>query len=520
MRLVVHAALLCLGAAPAGAQPGEPQTARQVSDFLGTEAAVFNGALVAAGPQQGEVRLARGMADFAASRPNHPDAVFQLASAAKPFTAIAVLQLRDKGRLALSDPVKRHLPGFPFPDITVRHLLSHTSGLPDLELFEPLVARAPAHVVTGRDLIPALQDWKQPLRFAAGEQFRYSNINYQLLAELVAAVSGRSFGHYLRDAVFRPAGMRSSYVLGTAALRTPGPPVARQVLAVMFRTTPQDIRTLNYSDPVLMRPYRYEGYNLGSTIGDQNLFSTLSDLKRFDQALRSGRLLSPSSQQEAYRPARLNNGQDYAEEQIYELYGAKCSYGLGWETCLHPTRGRLVGHAGYVRGIAVMLYRELDGGRFAAMFDNGDTGEFPKKFASVINILDGLPPLAITRTKSLTRAYGAALLSSGPVPALIRYNQLKANSSEWAGTPAGMNRLGYDLLRNGHPALALEAFRLNVALNPGAANLYDSWAEGLAANGYRREAIAAYRRSIELNPDNAAGREALAKLEAEALGEP
>ena len=417
MRLIVHAALLCLGAAPAAAQPGQAQTARQLSEFLGTETEVFNGALVAAGPQQPEIRLARGMADFAAGRPNHPDAVFQLASAAKPFTAVAVLQLRDKRRLSLDDPVKRHL-------------------------------------------------------------------------------------------------------LGTEALRTPVPPVVRQVLAFMFRTTPEDIRTLAYADAVLMRPYRYEGYNLGSTVGDQNLFSTLGDLERFDRALRSGRILSLRSQQEAYRPIRLNNGRDHAEEQVYELYDAKCSYGLGWETCHHPTRGRLVGHAGYVRGIAVMLYRQVDGGRFAAMFDNGDTGEFPKKFASVINILDGLPPLAITRTKSLTRAYGAALVSSGPVPALIRYNQLKANSGEWAGTPAGMNRLGYDLLRNGHPALALEAFRLNVALNPGAANLYDSWAEGLAANGYRQEAIATYRRSLELDPANAAGREALVRLEAEALHQP
>lgn len=515
MRKFFVAALLPILFVPAKAEAAGATPAEAVSEFIGADANILNGAVMVSGSKGTDVLLARGMADFAASVPNRPTSLFPLASAAKPFTSVAVLQLRDRGRLRTDDPVARYLPGFPYPDITIRHLLSHTSGLPDLELFEPLIARSPMHVVSGRDLVPALREWKQPLHFRAGDQFRYSNINYQLLAQIVATVSGRPFGEYVRDMIFRPAGMRSSYVLGTPALQAQKVPVTRHVLAVMFRTIPEDVRKLAYADPVLMRPYRYEGYNLGSTVGDQNIFSTLGDLQRFDRALRAGRLLSLRSQQEAYAPIRLNDGREYAEPQVYELYGATCSYGLGWETCRHPTRGRLVGHAGYSRGIAVMFYREIDRGRFAAMFDNGDTGEFPKKFASVINLLDGLPALKISRSKSLTRAYGEALVSEGPVPALLRYNQLKTQGGEWVGTPAGMNRLGYDLLRNGYPALALDAFRLNVILNPAAANYYDSWAEGLAANGLRREAIAAYRRSLELDPTNAAGRAALAKLEAE-----
>lgn len=457
-------------------------------------------------------RHAGGFADYRLRRPIDGNAVFPLASAAKPFTSVAVLQLRDRGRLRLDDPVAKYLPGFPLSEITVRHLLSHTSGLPDLELFEPVIAVRPDHVVTATDLVPALTAWKEPLHFAPGTQFRYSNINYQLLARIVEEVSGQPFGEYMQDQVFRPAGMRSSYVLGTRAIGEHRDPVNRHTLAVMFRTEPEDVSLLDYADTVMMRPYRYEGFNLGSTLGDQNLFSTLDDLVRFDRALASGKILSHASQEEAYAPVRFNDGSLYEEPGIYELYGARCSYGFGWEVCRHPDRGRLVGHAGFSRGIATMLYRELDSKRVVAMYDNGDGGAFGPRFASVVNVMHGAAPLDLPLRRSLTREFGRSLIAEGPTAALIRFNRLRADPENWTSTSAGMNQLGYDLMRNGYGALALEAFRLNLILHPDDANLYDSYAEALAMNNRRDDAILAYRRALELDPARQASRTALEKL--------
>jgi CubicO group peptidase (beta-lactamase class C family) len=505
--------LLISGSDPANAASPVSESAA-IEQFFGPEdPAFFNGGLLVARDGKTLVQKTAGFSNFAARSKLRADAVFQLASAAKPFTSVAVLQLRDRGLLTLEDPVAKHLPGFPYPRITIRHLLTHTSGLPDLELFEPLIEREPNHIVTGDDLIPALIAWQKPVRFHPGEQFRYSNINYQLLAQLIARVSGKPFGVYIRDRIFRPAGMRSSFVLGTGAIGKIGEAVRNHVLAVMYRTLPEDVRTLDYPDSKLMRPYRYELHNLGSTIGDQNLFTTLDDLVRFDRALRSGKILSLKSQDEAYAPVRLNNGSDYAEPGIYDLYASKCSYGMGWEVCRHPTRGRLVGHAGYNRGIATIFYRELDSGLAAAMFDNSDTGDFPKKFAALVDIAHGASPAALDRRQSLTREYGRTLLADGPVAALVLYNRLKADTAHWAGTPAGLNRLGYDLLHNGHGGLAVEVFRLNLTLHPENANFYDSYAEALAATGRKAEAIIAYRRSLELNPDNEKGNAALKALE-------
>ena len=173
---------------------------------------------------------------------------------------------------------------------------------------------------------------------------------------------GQRSGNHVHERIFRPAGMRSSYVLGSRALGPQRTPVTNHVYAVMYRSKPEDVRRLDYPDQKMMRPYRYEGFNLGSTIGDQNLFSTLRDLMLFDRALRLGKILSLRSQEEAYAPVQLNNGSEYVEPVVYELYASKCSYGMGWEVCRHPVRGRLVGHAGYNHGIATMVYREVDSG--------------------------------------------------------------------------------------------------------------------------------------------------------------
>lgn len=478
-----------------------------------TDPAFFNGALLVSKDRKILAHTTSGYADFESKVPLRSAAVFQLASASKPFTSVAILQLRDRGRLALDAPVSLYLSGFPYPKITVRHLLTHTSGLPDLELFEPIVARDPQHIVNGDDLVPALIAWEKPVRFYPGDDFRYSNINYQLLAQIVSKVTGQSFANYVRDNIFRSAGMRSSFVLGARAIGATSKPVTNHVYAVMYRTLPEDVRKLNYPDARMMRPYRYEGYNLGSTVGDQNLFSTLGDLKLFDQALRSGKLLSLKSQEEAYRPVRLNNGKEYAEPGVYDLYASTCSYGMGWEVCRHPTRGRVVGHAGYNRGIATILYRELDSGLFAAMFDNSDASDFPKKFATVINLAHGEPGLDLDRKRSAARAYGEALVRDGPTEAHILLNRLRSNPANWLLTKAGINRLGYDLLHNGQTALALEAFRTNVILNPEDANAYDSLAEALAVAGLKADAIASYKRSLELKPDNEKGRAALKELQ-------
>src|SRR5215213_5093751 len=118
------------------------QTVAQKLDNLLADTGLNGNVLVT---QDGRVVYERsfGFADIAGRIPNTPDSKFQTASVAKVFTSTAVLQLQEKGKLKLEDTVVKHLPDFPFPTITLRHLLSHTSGLPDLEMYELLVKQNP-----------------------------------------------------------------------------------------------------------------------------------------------------------------------------------------------------------------------------------------------------------------------------------------------------------------------------------------------------------------------------------------
>jgi CubicO group peptidase (beta-lactamase class C family) len=456
---------------------------------------------------------ASGFADFARRVPNATDTPFQTASITKTFTSTAILQLRDQGKLELDKPVRRYLPDFPFEAITLRHLLSHTSALPDLELFEALVQKDPARVISNADVIPALRAWQRPLELNPGDRFGYSNTNYMLLALVIERVSGRTYSGYLERHIFRPAGMRDSFVAGGGDETKLKRAAKNHLLPTMYMTEPVDVATLELPDERKMRRIRYETRNLGQTLGDQNVFSTLRDLYRFDQALRSGRLLTRRSLDEASTPVKLNDGSTYYDAEVTVAYGLRCSYGLGWEVCDDPAVGKLMGHSGYNRGIASFFYRNLSKNQTVIAFDNADGNSLAQKVASAVNILNGREPLAIESRASLTREFGATLVAKGSAAALIRLNEMRAQSDKYVGTQRGMNILGYDLLHNGHAALALEPFRINLILHPDDANVYDSYGDALARNGDAAGALAMYRKAVALDPNNVESRRKLQELE-------
>ena len=212
--------LLGLAAAPLAAVPDldRDRLARDIPPRLrgfvedGTIAGAV--ALVARGEGEPWVEAA-GYADLAARKPLRTDSLFWIASMTKPFTATAVLLLRDEGKLSLDDPLERHLPEFRDPwmvsegdadrlvlrrpprKVAIRDLLTHTSGL----------ANAPD---TGRDLSLAelvLLYSQRPLRFPPGSRWEYSNAGMNTLGRLVEVVSGRPYAEFLEERIFRPLGM-------------------------------------------------------------------------------------------------------------------------------------------------------------------------------------------------------------------------------------------------------------------------------------------------------------------------
>ena len=471
----------------------------------------FNGTILVAARGKILYHQSFGYADVAQQTPNAPAATFQTASISKVFTATAVLQLLEQGKLQLQDPLVKYFPEFPFPTITLRHLLTHTSGLPDLEVYEAQVRRQPNVVLTNRATIPALRTWSRGLRFVPGTAWRYANNNYILLALLVEKVSGLPYPAYLRRHVFRPAGMTDTYVQIAGRPATDRRQVAEHLLPTLYAVRPERPETVQFQDTLRRWQLRFESYNLAGQVGHGNVISTTRDLLRFDQALAAGRLLTPATQALATTPARLSNG-TVASGGAWVDFGGETSYGLGWVLRQDPTVGLIVGHDGYTGAIATMFYRNVTKGQTIVAFDNTVGEQFREKIAAVVSILNHQRPQPVTIKQSAARAYGVALRHESPEKALLRFNAARADTARYHLSERELNVLGYEFLFNGFPAQALEVFKTNALLFPTSFNVYDSYGDAFRQAGRRQEAILMFQQALALNPHSEGSKQALSEL--------
>ena len=469
---------------------------------LKTYKQINGGVLIA---EQGNVLYKKyfGFADLKNEIINSDSTEFSLASVSKVFTSTAILQLKDKGKIKLDDSFVKYFPEFPYPDITIRNLLSHTSGLPDYELYEQQIDENPNKVFTIKDVLPSLKIWKKPLVPAPGTKWKYSNTNFCLLALLVEKLSGLSFQKYVQSNIFIPARMNNTFF-------------QKDMSTVQSRNT-----TTNYEHPFLysyeyknvdsIRQYRWRLYNARGFVGQGNIETTTDDLLKFDKALYSGKLLKASTLQEAFTPTKLTN----AENTNADIGIGKASYGLGWFIFNDTTNGKIVWHTGGQPGALSIFLRNITKRQTVIMFDN----EFHKSlYANAVNALNILnhQPIRINKI-SLTQDYGSSLTARGVDGAFCELQKLRDDSAHYYLNEDDMNELGlrllYEATFTGHNELALEVLKLNTLFFPNSFNTYDSYGEALAKTGKRQEAILMYRKSVALNPQNEGGRKALEELQ-------
>jgi D-alanyl-D-alanine carboxypeptidase len=266
----------------------------------------FAGAVLVA--RHGKVLLqdAWGHADRKAGVANTPSTRFRIGSMNKMFTAVATLQLVEAHKLALDDPIGKHLPTYPNKEVaakvTMRHLLTHTGGTGDI--FGPEFDQHRLQLRGHRDYLK-LYGWRG-LTQEPGTRFEYSNYGFVLLGALIERVSGMSYDDYVGDHVFRRAGMRSTGSL-PEAVEVPD-------------------RAVGYMRPSPGGPWMPNTDTLpwrGTAAGGG--YSTVGDLLRFAQALGSGRLISKATLAEATRPHQ----QQYGYGFDVQGQGRLGSYGHG-----------------------------------------------------------------------------------------------------------------------------------------------------------------------------------------------
>lgn len=333
---------------------------------------LFSGGVLAS--RRGEVvfRGAYGQASREFEVANSPDTGFILGSINKMFTAVAILQLVERGDLGLDDAVLDHLPGV-LPDdvaqrITVRHLLTHTSGLGDF-LFTPDMwhrNRADYRAVT--DYLPLLGE--ASLSFEPGTGWRYSNAGFLVLGAILERVTGQDYHDYVRDRVLAPAGMSDT---GSPELdRVP------RYLASTYERVYENGRPAMLSD-------RYNQVVRGTPAGGG--FSTLADMERFARALMEGRLLHPETVREMLRTRTEVGSAQYG-------FGAQI-FADGW-----------VGHTGGGPGTANYFAFRPETGEVVVVLGNlrGETTEVADRARELLAAPSTSTGLALTAAAGMATA--------------------------------------------------------------------------------------------------------------------
>jgi N-acyl-D-amino-acid deacylase len=273
--------------------------------------------------RRGEVVKSQGygLANVEHNVPVTDETIFQTGSLGKQFTATAIMLLVEEGKLALADPLSKFYPDGPaaWRQITVRHLLTHTSGIPDY---------TDGKVDNRRDYTEddlARLAYEMPLDFAPGEQWKYSNTAYVLLGAIVRKASGLFYGDLLRDRVFTPLGMTTARVISEADI------VPHR--AAGYRLATGALKNQEWVSPAL------------NTTADGSLYVSLRDLIAWDRGLQARAVLKPESWRAIFEPVRLNSGRRHP-------------YGFGWDVT------RLAGqdvtrHGGAWQGFKTYIARYL-----------------------------------------------------------------------------------------------------------------------------------------------------------------
>ena len=451
----------------------------------------FNGVILVAEKNKILYQKAFGFADFENKQPNTIDTRFPIGSITKLLTATAVLQLVDKELLELDKPVKFYLHEFPYPDITLAHLLSHTSGLPSWDtVFGKAIKEHPDTVFSNKDILKEYSEQNINLVFSPGSAHEYNNANSVFAALLIEKVTGKPYEDYMKQHIFIPAGMKSTFIPATPFfnyLPAERKNVVKLYISHMYTPLKENTDTIK-SNKEYWKRFNFKGFG--------EIITTAEDLFRFNTLLTTGKILSPSVLKASQEAIRLNDGRLLPR-------------GMGWQVEKDSILGKVVGHGGGLTGLLTSFVYQTDTQRLAIILDNTQQNAEDLSVDALM-ILAGQPlPLP---GKNLARIYGHSLLEKGAISAKNELDSLKKNTTDYFLSEQQFNKLGYDFLRSGKIPQALETFRINTELFPQSYNTFDSYGEALLKNNQKEKALIMYQKSVELNPDSENGKKMIQEL--------
>jgi CubicO group peptidase (beta-lactamase class C family) len=285
----------------------------------------FNGVVLITEKNHIIYKKAFGYADLQKRDSLEIGSQFQLASVSKQFTSMAIMMLQERGFLKYEDKVTRFYPDFPYPNITIRHLLTHRAGLADYRWFIDPLWPDKNKPLSNQEMMRLFAQHKPNPYFQTGTHHSYSNTGYAILAAIVEKISGVTFTSFMHQAVFEPLGMTHTLIYSKCENEClPG-------------------NVCGYE-----RNGRWKAPNdcFNGITGDKNVFSTVDDLYLWDQALYSDKLVKQSTLSEAFQPGSP------------ELKGWR-NYGFGWRINRTNPEKQIVYHSGWWRGFRTFFMRNV-----------------------------------------------------------------------------------------------------------------------------------------------------------------
>jgi CubicO group peptidase (beta-lactamase class C family) len=278
----------------------------------------FSGTILVARDGKPIVSKGYGMANIELGVPNKPDNIFRLGSVTKQFTSMAVMILQERGKLSVNDPICKYFADCPeaWKPITIRNLLTHTSGITNYTEFKDFAQTTILPTATG-DMVARLE--KEPLEFAPGEKFSYSNSGYYLLGVVIEKASGKTYADFLQENIFTPLGMKQTGYDDSLRI-------------IMNRAEGYQ----RQAGKIINAPYM----DMSVPYAAGSLYSNTGDLLIWDQALYTDKLVSQKSLDEIFTPF-------------------KSGYGYGWGIGKRFEH-RQISHGGGIYGFATEVSRFPD----------------------------------------------------------------------------------------------------------------------------------------------------------------
>jgi CubicO group peptidase (beta-lactamase class C family) len=439
----------------------------------------FNGSALVAEQGKPIYRKGFGMANMEWDIPNAPNTKHRLGSITKQFTATLILQLAEQGKLKLDVPITAYLPDYPKANgdqITIHHLLTHTSGIPNYTSFPNFYKDLSKKYYSPADFVK--QFCELPLEFKPGEKWNYSNSGYFLLGYIIEKVTGKTYEACLQENIFIPLHMNDS-----------GFDHFEKILK--NRAAAYEKEADGYVNA------QYLDMNLPYAAG--SIYSTVEDLFLWNEALYSEKLLTKKSLDLMFAN-HFAVGRDY--------------YGYGWfvsETAdVKPgAKINITQHGGGINGFNTIISRITTDRNCVILLNNTGHAPLEEMNRAIQNILYGKP--YEMPKKSIAKTVLATMNSKGLAAGMTQFREIK-KSDIYKLEESEVNLAGYQLLQSGKVAEAIEMFKINAEAFPKSGNVYDSLGEAYLKNGNKELAIVNYKKSVALDPKNEAGKKVLDEI--------